>query len=182
MSFTRGLFGAALAAVAFAGCSLPPVTTQEQSVTIPYEMFTGGLIPPGTVSPIGLPGFSDRQAPPSTFPVPGEARNVKLNTVTLNLKLLNTGPVALRLKLFLAAPGTDVYTTQPLGGDQAQIDLAPNGGSATKNFPIEPSLLQNEKLQLGYTFGSPGSSEPVEFTGDDKVVVTHSVTAQVKLF
>lgn len=181
MTILRGLVGSALvigASATFAGCSLPPVTTSEQSITIPYDT----IVPAGLTSPIGLPGFSDRQAPASTFPVPGEARNVKLSSVNLNLKMQNTGPVPLRIKLYLAPPGADVYASAPLGGDQAQIDLPANGGTATKVFPIDPALLQNEKLQLGYTFGSPGTSEPVTFTGDDKVVVTHSVTAAVKLF
>ena len=181
MSIMRRMTGTAMviaAGAGFAGCSLPPVTTSEQSITVPYNT----IIPAGLTSPLGLPGFSDKQGTPSTFPVPGEARNVKLASVNLNLKMQNTGPIPLRIKLYLAAPGTDVYSTTPLGGEGAQIDLPANGGTAQHVYAIDPALLKNEQIQLGYTFGSPGTSEPVTFTEDDKVVVTHSVSAAVKLF
>jgi hypothetical protein len=175
----------AIAAVAtlatLASCGLPPITTSEQSITIKYDTF----IPKGVPVITGFPAFSDQKGPASTIPVPGEARAIKLNTVVLNLKMRNTGPIPLRIKLFLSGESTDPYTVAPLGGDQATIDLparAAENAEVVKNFAIDPALLQQSALKLGYTFGSPGTSESVTFTDNDAVYVRHSVTVQPKLF
>lgn len=172
------LTGVAIAAVA--GCALPPVTTPEESFSIPYNT----LLPPGVTLVLGVPPFADQKAPATTLPVPKEARAVKLNTVTLNLKLQNTGPVPLRIRLYLSAEAVDPYSTTPLGGPDAQIELPPNSpAEVAKSFPLDPTLLTtNEKLKLGYTFGSPGTTQPVTTTGDDKVLVKYSVQAAVKVF
>lgn len=182
----RKLIGAVAltAAATLASCGLPPITTSEQSITIPYNGFVPSITY-GVPLVTGLPAFQDRQAGPTTIPLPGEARAVKLNSVNLNLKMRNTGPIPLRIKLFLSREGVDPYTTPALGGDQAQIDLDRNmtdGQFVTKTFSIDPALLQEQSIKLGYTFGSPGTSESVTFTADDKVEVRHSVTVQPKLF
>jgi hypothetical protein len=173
---------AALVAVAsLASCGLPPITTAEQSITIKYDTF----IPKGVPIITGFPAFADQKAPASTIPLPGEARSIKLNSVILNLKMRNSGPIPLRIKLFLSKSSVDPYSTPALGGDQAQIDLparAAEGQDTSKNFPIDPALLQEPELKLGYTFGSPGTSEPVTFQDSDAVYVRHSVTVQPKLF
>ena len=179
----RFLTGAiALAAAAtLASCGLPPITTSEQSITIKYDTF----IPTGVPIITGFPAFSDQKAPATTIPLPAEARTVKLNSVILNLKMRNTGPIPLRIKLYLSREAVDPYSVPPLGGEQSQIDLpakAPEGTEVTKNFPVDVTLLQEQNLKLGYTFGSPGTSEPVQFSDADAVYVRHSVTVQPKLF
>ena len=172
---------AAVAVTSLASCGLPPITTSEQSITIKYDTF----IPKGVPIITGFPAFADQKGPASTIPIPGEARAVKLNSVVLNLKMRNSGPIPLSIKLYLSPESTDPYTVAPLGGDQASIELpahAAEGADVVKNFAIDPALLQQTSLKLGYTFGSPGTSEAVKFTDSDAVYVRHSVTVQPKLF
>lgn len=182
----RTLAGAAalVAAATVASCGLPPITTSEQSITIKYSNFVPGFAN-GLPLVTGLPAFADQKADPSTIPLPAEAHTIKLTSVMLNLKMRNTGPLPLRIKLYLSKDGVDPYTTPALGGDQAQIDLpahAAEGQNVTKNFAIDPALLQENQLKLGYTFGSPGTSQTVTFTDADAVYVGYSVTVQPKLF
>lgn len=182
----RILAGAAALALgaSLASCGLPPITTTEQSLTIKYSNFVPGFAN-GVPLITGLPGFADKSAPPTTIPLPGEARTVKLNSVALNLKLRNSGPIPLRIKLFLSREAVDPYTTEALGGTDALIELPrgmAEGVEVRKTFPIDPSLLQEQNLKLGYTFGSPGTNESVTFTDADAVTVKHSVTVQAKLF
>ena len=105
-----------------ASCGLPPITTTEQSLTIKHSNFVPNFAN-GVPLITGLPGFADKSAPPTTIPLPGEARTVKLNSVALNLKLRNSGPIPLRIKLFLSREAVDPYTTEALGGTEALIEL-----------------------------------------------------------
>ena len=180
--FTR-LFAGAVALAAGAGlasCGLPPITTGEQSFTIPYSMFVPSF---ARGLPVPIPAFPGAKAPATTLPLPGEARTVRFSSVNLNLKLRNTGPLPLSIKLYLSPDGVDPYTTAPLGGDQPVIELPAKGTEdVSRSFSIDPALLQSPQLKLGYTFSSPGSGGLVTFTEDDAVLVRHSVTLQPKLF
>jgi hypothetical protein len=175
----------AACAVALSGtalaCSLPPYTTPAQNVTVKYSMF----VPPvaqGIPIPTGLPAFADRQAPATTFPLPKEAQTFNLSSVTLNLSMQNTGPLPLRIKIYLSRESVDPYSTAPLGGDQPEIELPAKGPVVAKSLPIDPALMKEQKLKLGYTFGSPGTNQTVTFQESDSVLVSYSVTAQAKLF
>lgn len=183
MSFHRPLVAslAVVAAAGFAGCALPPVNTPDQTITVKYSMF----VPPvaqGVPLPTGLPGFNDRSAPPTTVPVPKEAKTFKLASLVLNLKAKNTGPIPLQVKLYLSPDSVDPYTTAPLGGDNPVIELPRGGAETSKSFPIDVSLLAGDALKLGYTFSSPGTNETVTFQESDAVTVTYSLAAQAKLF
>lgn len=171
------LFGVSLA---LAACGLPPINTPEQSFAIPYKTFVPAL---ATGIPLltGLPEFADQKAPPVTFPLPKEAKSFKLETVVLNLKFYNTGPLPLRIKLFLSTSAEDPFAKPPLGGDQALIDLPRGGETISRSFPIDVALMQADNLKLGYTFGSPGTKESVTFKDMDEVKVTHSIKVQAKL-
>lgn len=171
---------AAVAVVSTAACSLPPVTTTEQTLSVPYSsVIPGGGN--GATLPL-VPAFSDQKAPASDIPVPAEAKMLKLSSLKLNLSFQNTGALPLTLKFYLSRPAVDPYTTTALGGDQAAIELAANGGTASRSFDIDPTLLQESSLKLGVTFSSGGSTGPVSFSDDAKVIVKHSVTASAKLF
>lgn len=171
---------ALVAAAALAtGCVAIPVNTPAQTLSVPYSTFIpGGAV--GTTLPL-LPAFNDIQGPPATFPVPAEAKKVKVETVSLTLKVKNTGALPLRMQLFLAKAGDNVYAGSPLGAPDPVLNLTP-GGTAEKTFPIDAALLSAEQLQLGYKFGSDGSTTPFAVKADDKLEVTYSVGAQAKLF
>lgn len=173
------LLATAFVAVATAGCISIPVNTPEQTLSVPYSAFVpGGAV--GATLPL-LPAFNDVAGPPANFPVPAEAKKVKLETVNLTLKVKNTGALPLRMQLFLAKAGEDVYKTAALGGADPVLNLTP-GGSAEKTFPIDPALLSADQLQLGYKFGSDGSKTPFSVKADDKLEVVYKVGAQAKLF
>jgi hypothetical protein len=179
----RTLTGAAVAVAAvsaFVGCSLPPVTTSEQQFAVKYNM----IVPSATNGvPIPLvPGFSDQKPPATTFPVPKEAKSVKLSSVNLNLKMQNTGPLPLKIKIYLSPANVDPYTQAPLGGDAPEIDLPAASPEVSKVFSIDPALLTQENLKLGYSFSSAGSQQAVTFKDTDQVNVKYSVAAAVKLF
>lgn len=174
----------ALAAATLAACNLPPYTTPEQTFAVKYKMFVPEVAQ-GIPLVTGLPGFEDRTAPSSTVPVPKEAKTLKLASLELNLRMRNTGPLPLRIKLFLgreALTDTELYKQAPLGADQGQIDL-PRGGNSdvVKVFPIDTALLQEQNLKLGYSFGSPGTQDSVTFKDTDQVDVGYSIKAVAKL-
>jgi hypothetical protein len=173
-----------LAALVLAGCNLPPYTTPEQSFAVKYSMFVPDIAQ-GVPLLTGLPGFADKTAPSSTVPVPKEAKTLKLASLDLNLRMRNTGPLPLRIKLFLgreALTDKELYATSPLGGDQGTIDL-PRGGNSDVNkvFPIDVGLLQEQNLKLGYSFGSPGTQDSVTFKDTDQVDIGYSIKAIAKL-
>lgn len=179
----RALTGAAAALVAtatFAGCSLPPVTTSETQFAVKYN-----VIVPSAANGLPLPmvpAFSEQKPPATTFPVPKEAKTIKLSSVNLNLKMQNTGPLPLKIKIYLSKASADPYATAPLGGDAPEIDLPARSAEVSKVFPIDVALLAEENLKLGYSFSSPGSSEAITIQDSDQVNVKYSVTAAVKLF
>jgi hypothetical protein len=123
-----------VAAGLLAACSLPPYTTPEQTFSVKYSMFVPNFAN-GVPIPVGLPGFDDKTAPSSTVPVPKEAKSFKLASLELNLKLNNTGPVPLRIKIFLdraSLSDADLYAKAPLGGNPGgTIDL-PRGGTGSR--------------------------------------------------
>jgi hypothetical protein len=173
-----------VAAGLLAACTLPPYTTPEQSFSVKYSMFVPSFTQ-GIPLPTGLPAFADKPAPSSTVPIPKEAKTFKLAALELNLKMKNTGPVPLRIKIFLdrnSVSESELYATAPLGGAEGQIDLPRGGTEITKAFPIDVALLQEESLRLGYTFGSPGTQETVTFKDSDQVNVAYSIKATAKLF
>jgi hypothetical protein len=174
-----------VAAGLLAACSLPPYTTPEQTFSVKYSMFVPNFAN-GVPIPVGLPGFDDKTAPSSTVPVPKEAKSFKLASLELNLKLNNTGPVPLRIKIFLdraSLSDADLYAKAPLGGNPGgTIDLPRGGTEVQKTFPIDVALLQEDNLRLGYSFGSPGTTESVTFKDTDQVNVTYSIKAVAKLF
>lgn len=169
----------ALVAVAtLAACTLPPITTPETSFTVKYETFI-----PSMQSNVSLPLFPavpEVAVPASTIPVPKEAKSVKLETVMLNLKLKNTGPLPLKLKIYLSNATEDPYTKAPLG-DATGLDLPKGGLEVTKTFPLDVALLQAESLKLGIRVSSPGVNEPVTFKPEDAITVTQSVKVTAKL-
>lgn len=170
------------AAALVASCTLPPYTVNGTPFTVKYSMFVPQFAD-GVPLPTGLPGFADRQAPPTTIDVPQEAKTFKIASLDLNLTMSNTGPIPLRIKIFLGrTTEPDIYKTAPLGGDQAELDLPRGGATVQKTFSIDPALLQEQKLTLGYTFGSPGTQDPVTFKADDAVNINYSLRASVKLF
>lgn len=179
----RALTGAAVvlaASATFVGCSLPPVTTSETQFAVKYNVIVPSAAN-GVPIPV-VPAFSDQKPPATEFPVPKEAKTVKLSTVNLNLKMQNNGPLPLKIKVYLSRASVDPYTTAPLGGDQGVIELPARGNEVAKVFPIDVALLAEEKLKLGYSFSSDGSSSPITVTDSDQVNVKYSVTAAVKLF
>lgn len=179
--YNRPMIGALGAAVlATAACSVP-VTTPEQSFSVPYSTFVPNLAN-GVPIPTGLPAFQDQPAPPVSFPVPAEAKKVKLETVTLHVRMKNTGPLPLRITLYLAQHPNDPYATPALGGAEGTLEVPRGGGQAEKAFPIDPALLAGDQLRLGYKFGSPGTQESVTFTENDKVEVTYKVSVNARLF
>lgn len=165
-------FGATAAA-----CSLPPVSFDAGTVTVRYSDF----LPQGVPIVTGFPSFSDRRGPAQTIPVAREARSVNLSSVTLNLRLQNTGPIPLNVKLYLSPESQDPYATAPLGGENALIELPARSGEVTRSFSIDPALTKQERLKLGYTFSSPGTQESVTIQESDAVIVKTSVAAQVKV-
>lgn len=179
----RALIGATAvlaSAATFAGCSLPPVTTSETQFAVKYN-----LIVPSAANGVPLPlvpAFSEQKPPATEFPVPKEAKAIKLSSVNLNLKMQNTGPLPLKIKIYLSRANVDPYTTAPLGGDAPEIDLPAQSAEVSKVFVIDTALLTEEKLKLGYSFSSAGSSSPVTIQDTDQVNVKYSITAAVKLF
>jgi hypothetical protein len=172
----------ASAVLATAACTLPPYTVNGVPFTVKYSMFVPSFAT-GIPLVTGLPAFADRPAPSSTIDVPAEAKQFKLTALDLVLNMSNTGPVPLRIKIFLARTSEpDVYKTTPLGGDQAAIDLPRGGATVNKTLPIDPALLQEQKLALGYTFGSPGTTESVTFKDTDAVTIGYSIRATAKIF
>ncbi|MDB5096024.1 MAG: hypothetical protein JWM80_445 [Cyanobacteria bacterium RYN_339] len=173
-----------VAASLLAACTLPPYTTPEQSFSVKYAMFVPSFTQ-GVPVPL-LPAFDDKAAPSSTVPIPKEAKTFKLAALELNLKMKNTGPVPLRIKIFLdrsSVSETDLYAKPPLGGNPGgTIDLPRGGTEVVKVFPIDTTLLQEENLRLGYTFGSPGTTQSVTFQDSDQVNVAYSIKATAKLF
>lgn len=181
MILRPALFAACAAAVVTTvGCSLPPVTTTEQSLTVRYTDFLPGAVS-GATLPL-VPAFSDQKAPVSDIPVPAEAKMLKLSSLKLNLSFENAGPVPLTLKLYLSRAGVDPYSTPALGGEAAAIELPRDGGKATRSFDLDPTLLQESTLRLGTTFSSPGTNSPATLSDDARVIVKHSITASAKLF
>lgn len=165
--------------LATAGCSVP-YTTPEQTITVPYDKFVPNLAN-GVTLPL-VPAFADQSAPPVSFPVPAEAKKVKLEAVTLHLKLKNAGPLPIRLAVYLAKHPDDPYSTGQLGGAEGTIELARDGGTSEKAFPLDPALLTGDQLRLGYKFGSAGTQQPVTFKDTDKIDVTYKVAVTAKLF
>lgn len=165
--------------VATAGCSVP-YTTPEQTITVPYDKF----VPQATNGvPIPLiPAFADQAAPPVSFPVPAEAKKVKLEAVTLHLRMKNNGPLPVRITLYLTKHPDDPYATAPLGGAEGTLTLARDGGTAEKAFPIDPALLAGDQMRLGYKFGSDGTNQPVTFKSTDQIDVVYKVAVTAKLF
>ena len=178
---TRPTIGA-LGAVALlaAGCSVP-VTTPEQTLTVPYSTFVPKAAQ-GLPLVTGLPAFADQPAPAFSFPTPAEAKKVKLETVTLHLRMRNTGPLPLRITLYLTQHPNDPYGTPPLGGEGNAMDLPRGGVAVEKAYPIDPALLAADQLRLGYKFGSPGTNESVTFKDSDQVEVAYKVSVNAKLF
>ncbi len=170
----------ALGAVVLAttGCSIP-FTTPEQTITVPYDKFVPNLAN-GVPIPL-VPAFADQSAPPVSFPVPAEAKKVKLQTVTLHLKMKNTGPLPIRITLYLTKHPDDPYSIAPLGGAEGTIELARDGGVAEKSFPLDTSLLEGDQMRLGYKFGSPGTQQSVTFKDTDKIDVTYKVSGNAKI-
>ena len=172
------LLGAAV--LATAACSVP-ITTPEQTLTVPYSTFVPNIAN-GVPLVTGLPPFADQAAPAVNFPTPAEAKKVKLESVMLHLRMRNTGPLPLRVTLYLTKHPDDPYATPPLGGAEGTLEVPGGGGQAEKAFPLDPALLQNEQLRLGYKFGSPGTTESVTFKDTDKVEVSYKVSVAAKLF
>jgi hypothetical protein len=161
------------------GCASIPVNTPEQTLSVPYTTFVpGGAV--GVSLPL-LPAFNDIQAPAASFPVPAEAKQVKLETVNLSLKVKNSGALPLRMQLFLAKAGANVYGSNPLGAPDPILNLTP-GGTVEKTFVIDPALLQADQLQLGTKFGSDGLQAPFTVKANDKLELTYKIGAQAKLF
>jgi hypothetical protein len=173
---------AAVTLLSTAACTLPPYTVNGTPFTVKYSMFIPAEFQ-GVPLISGVPAFDDKPAPASTIAVPQEAKSFKLTALDLILTMSNTGPLPLRTKIYLGRPSdADVYKTTPLGGDQASIDLPRGGATVTKTLPLDPSLLQEVNLKLGYTFGSPGTKESVTFKPDDSVTIGYSIRATAKLF
>jgi hypothetical protein len=173
-----------VAAGLLAACTLPPYTTPEQSFSVKYSMFVPNFAQ-GVPVPL-LPAFDDKTAPSSTVPVPKEAKTFNIASLELNLRMSNTGPVPLRIKIFLdkaALSDSDLYAKPPLGGNPGgTIDLPRGGQEVVKTFPIDTTLLKEDQLRLGYSFGSPGTNESVTFKDTDQVNVAYSIKAVAKLF
>lgn len=168
-----------LATATLIGCSLPPVATPEQSFTVKYNQIIPSV---ANGVPVPAPAFPAQKVPASDVPVPAEAHSVKINSVTLNLKMQNTGPIPLQVKIYMSSPDVDPYSQPPLGGDQAEIDLAANGPEVDKSFSLDPTLFQQQSLKLGFTFASPGASGTVTFQDSDEVTVKESASVSLKLF
>lgn len=169
-------------ALTLAACTLPPYTVNGTPFKVLYSMFVPQFAD-GVPLVTGLPAFADKQAPPTTIDVPQEAHSFNIADLSLNLMISNTGPVPLRIKIFLGRTSdASVYSSTPLGGDQAEIDLPRGGTEVDKTFSIDTALLKEQKLVLGYTFGSPGTSDSVTFSKDDAVNINYNLKASVKLF
>ena len=93
-----------LAAGLLAACSLPPYTTPESSFAVKYSMFVPNFTQ-GIAIPTGMPAFDNKPAPSSTVPVPKEAKALQITSLEILLRLSNTGPVPLRVKIFLGIQG-----------------------------------------------------------------------------
>ena len=170
---TRTILLAATLAAA-AGCSIP-YTTPEQTISVPYSTFVPSAAA-GATLPM-LPAFSDQKAPPTSFPVPAEAKKFKLEALALLLKMKNTGALPLRMTLFLDKAGGDVYAKPPIGNP---IELGA-GSSADATLTLDPALLQADQLQLGYKFGSAGSTTPVTIKDTDKIEVIYKIDVKAKI-
>lgn len=177
MSLSRFFVPAAVVLTA-AACSLPPYTVSGTPFSVKYAMFVPNI---ADGIPVVVPAFADQKAPSSTIDVPQEAKSLKFADLTLKLSMTNTGQLPLTTKIYLAPSGTpDVYATTPLGG--TAIDIPANGVETDKSFSIDPTLMQNQKLTLGYTFGTPGTTTPITFKADDAININYSIVATVKLF
>ncbi|HEY9720729.1 MAG TPA: hypothetical protein V6D47_01875 [Oscillatoriaceae cyanobacterium] len=169
-----------LATATIVGCSLPPVATPEQSFTVKYNQFVPNAVN-GVPIP-AVPAFPAQKVPASSIPVPAEAHSVKINSVTLDLKMQNTGPLPLALKIYMSAPNVDPYSQPPLGGDQGEIDLPAAGPEVDKSFSVDPTLFQQDDFQLGITIASSGTTQPITFQDSDEVTVKESASVSLKLF
>lgn len=162
-----------------AGCTVP-YTTPEQNLSVPYSTFVPKAAN-GVPLVTGLPAFADQPAPPVSFPVPAEAKKFNLQTVSLNLRVTNTGPLPLRITLFLAEHPNDPYASAPLGGAEGTLTIPRGGGTVEKAFPVDPALLKGDQLRLGYKFGSDGTNESVTFKETDRVDVNYKVSVTAKI-
>lgn len=169
------LFLPALALVA--GCTIP-YATPEQTLAVPYATFVPAAAS-GTTLPL-VPPFADVAAPAVNFPVPPEARSVKLETLVMTLRLKNNGGLPLRVSIYLGPTREGVYAQAPLGGADGVFVLGA-GVTVEKSAPIDVALLKSEQLWLGTKVGSDGSATPTTIRDTDRLEVAYKVSGQAKV-
>lgn len=175
----RALIGAAaLLLSACAGLTTPPIDTPHSTFSVTLNQMTGGNYGSSVYSPIGLPPVPSFRMPAQAIDVPSNARNVNLASAILHLRLTNKMQMPLTLQLALSKQ-SDPYG-DPTASLGSAITIQPQ---ETKPIDqnVDPSLFKQEKLYLGVTFSSPGTSQPVTVSGTDSVDGEAWATVQVKL-
>jgi hypothetical protein len=169
---------APLFALTLVACSLPSITTQFQTFNIRYSSFLPGANNQADFNIPMLPKFDDQQAPASSIPVPSGASGVPLGELLLTLRVNNDGPIPLSIKMYVSKD-QDPYQSAPLGNEAFEI---PAKQTVTKSFSLDPNIVKEPQLYLGYKFSSAGSTAPLTISARDNIAVSYSIKATPKLF
>lgn len=166
------------AALLLAACSTPPIDTPHSTFSVTLNQMTGGNYGSSVSLPL-FPAIPSFKMPAQAIDVPANARTVSLSSAILHLRLTNKMQFPLTLQLALSKQA-DPYG-DPTAALGAPITIQPKETKPIDQS-VDPTLFKQEKLYLGVTFSSPGSSTPVTVSGSDSVDGEVWATVQVKLF
>ncbi len=169
---------AALLLSACSGLTTPPIDTPHSPFSVTLNQMSGGNYGSSVTLPL-FPPIPSFRMPAQAIDVPSNARSVNLASAVLHLKLTNKMQLPLTLQLALSKQ-TDPYA-DPASALGAAFTIQP---AETKQVDsnVDPTIFKQEKVYLGVTFSSPGTSQPVTVSGSDSIDGEAWATVQVKVF